>query len=147
MLTNGVKQRIELAHEPGQWIEIQPLSWRIHQEARQLRTAQRFRDSIRSVAELGEDFATARELTEGQGGDAARDVEDEYEVAKLLHASIVGWSYDAEVTPANIDSLDQQTVDVVLDALLPRRTEAARKNGTGPSTERSTAKGQRQKTG
>ncbi len=127
MLTKSITKRIDLAAEPGEWIEVRPLSWRDLQGAREARQ----HEAIRKAIDLG---SALKDLS-GIAADRQPDTpvepknEDTYDVGYLLHRAIVDWSYGEPVTEEAVDSLDQKTVDVVLDELLPKTSEADQKNG------------------
>lgn len=135
-LTHKVTTRIDLPHEPGQWIEARLPSKLIldrAEQARQRRAAQMARD-------FGADmFQALRGLTvdAAEREAAPGDSVDWY---TLLTDCITAWSYDEPVSADAIGGLDAETVDVVLAALLPRRrTDDERKNGSYSSISASTA--------
>ena len=132
MLTSKVKSRIDLPHEPGEWIEARMPSAIILDQARQMHTA----SAIKLTA--GVDRETLALLTASapttNGATVQRAIRDEYDQITLLRACITAWSYPEPVTPDLIGDLDEQTVNVVLAALLPREPEAERKNASGRST-------------
>lgn len=85
MLTNRVTRRIDLPHEPGQWVEARMPSMMIMAQAR-----------------------TAARL-------AGVDDFDAFTYANhLLRACVTGWSYEAEVTAENIDEIDDTTAALVI---------------------------------
>ena len=131
MLTKSITKRIELAHEPGYWIEIRPLSWRDLEGAKDARQHQ----AIQRAIDLGSALKDLSGLAADRKDDAPvqQATADLYDVGYLLHRAIVDWSYGEPVTEEAIDSLDQQTVDVVLAELLPKTSEADLKNGYSPS--------------
>ncbi len=59
-----------------------------------------------------------------------------FDVPSLLHAGIIAWSYDASVSPHEIDDLDPVTRDWAAREIytLCHSTEADRKNGSYVST-------------
>ncbi len=133
MLTKAITKRIELAHEPGEWIEVRPLSWRDLQGSRD----EHSQTAIKKALDLGSALNGLSEMAAAQKKDAEPTnpkIEDTYDVGYLLHRAIVDWSYGEPVTEEAVDSLDQTTVDVVLDDLLPKTSEADQKNGCSLST-------------
>lgn len=138
MLTRGITQRIELPHEPGQWVEVRALS------GLQLDTSRdaRLLKAVHLAREMGPALQAplADQETRAAVIEAARDPLNDYDRRALLHAGIIAWSYDAPVTLDNIDDLDDETMTVVARALLPpQRTEADRKNGSAQPTSSSRA--------
>ena len=135
MLTKSVTKRIELGHEPGDWIEVRPLSWRDLEGAKDRHQNQ----LMARAADLGDALKALQGLSSDQQAAAQKEAaakqnpSDLYDVGYLLHRAIVDWSYGEPVTEEAIDSLDQQTVDVVLAELLPKTSEADLKNGYSPS--------------
>ncbi len=133
MLTKTITKRIELSAEPGEWIEVRPLSWRDLQGAKDAHQNQLmgravdFGDALKALSNI---TADQRQAAQQQ---AESNPRDSYDVGYLLHRAIVDWSYGEPVTEEAVDSLDQVTVDVVLDELLPKTSEADLKNGFSPS--------------
>ncbi len=132
MLTKSITKRIELPAEPGEWIEVRPLSWRDLQGAREARQ----HEAIRKAIDLGSALKDLSGIAQDRQPNTPVEpkAEDTYDVGYLLHRAIVDWSYGEPVTEEAVDSLDQKTVDVVLDELLPKTTEADQKNGFSLST-------------
>jgi hypothetical protein len=97
------------------------------------------------------DVEALRSLTAGQDRSeitASLSPADTFDVLTVLRNGIAAWSYDELPTDENIEALDQETVDVVLAAILPQpKTEADRKNGSASSTSPSSAKAPRLPTG
>ena len=106
MLTSKSVKRIELEHEPGEWVEVRMPSIGIIQRAQ-------------------------RVANEAPGDVDARA---SYAVLPMLEACILTWSYPEPVTADNIADLDAQTVTVLTTALMSDLTEDGRKNSSGPST-------------
>jgi hypothetical protein len=121
LITSKITRRIDIPHEPDQWIEVRMLSMQ------QLRGAREEQERRRAVAQI-EGFAVLRAMDDQvlaaiagsrstppapQGPTAvpetpviALDPLDEYEPSALNRAGIVGWSYvelDAESKPLLVD--------------------------------------------
>lgn len=123
-LVSGITKRVDIPHEPDEWMEFRKLSWRQMELANEIA----MEDSLKRVKSLGGDMlkalresATQQNQPEGQ----------QYDRAAVLQAGIVRWSYDAEVTNENIDLLDEETAvwafGEILELNAPR-DEADRKN-------------------
>ena len=125
-LTNSLTRRIDLPHEPGEWIEVRLPSYRVLQAARDAR--------LRGI-----DLATIQSFSAGQSRARTPDPLDEYDLPSLLAECVVAWSYSATVTPQAIDSLDEQTAKLLGRALLPVQSEEERTDGFFGSTAPSTA--------
>lgn len=106
MLTNqATAPQVPIPHEQDEWMKFKPLSWRQLEDASKART----------IAAI----MVASEIPAGvfdKMGDISRAKDDVvpeptelYDTATVLNASITAWSYDAEVTPENIESLDEAT--------------------------------------
>ena len=132
-LTNSLTRRIDLPHEPGEWIEVRLPSYRVLQAARDAR----LRAAIEQVR--GIDLATIQSFSAGQSRARTPDPLDEYDLPSLLAECVVAWSYSATVTPQAIDSLDEQTAKLLGRALLPVQSEEERTDGFFGSTAPSTA--------
>lgn len=121
MLTHRVTKRIDLAHEPGAWIEVRMPGKAILDNAREAG----MRKTLERVA--GIDLSQYKDLapqTEREANPA-----DGLDWQVLLGECVIAWSYGDPVTPENIAELDEVTVGVVIDALIPILTEAEQKNG------------------
>jgi hypothetical protein len=103
--------RIELEHEPGEWIEIKPVSWMVLRDAKEARVSR----AIAPFVSLGpEGIAALQGQGQSRNGDMPEDEHpEEYDRETLLRKSVIAWSYDQPVTEANIDDLDDVTAKVV----------------------------------
>lgn len=130
MLTNRTSQRVEIPHEPGEWVELKPLSWTDLERARTAR--------LKSVVETMRDAAEVIALLQGRTPDAVPDTDplSPYDRATILKAGIVGWSYGAPLDEENLASLDEETAVWIAQQLVAARSEADRKNASSTSTKR-----------
>lgn len=118
MIVTGITKRVELPHEPGEWIEIRQLG---HVALRKAREAKL--DRLFSMAKAaGKDVLAAlpqsRPNSQTDQVGAEDNLLSSYDEDMLLRLSIVAWSYPESVTKENLDALDQVTVKVVLDAII-----------------------------
>ncbi len=119
MLTHKVTKRVDLPNEPDGWIEVRMPSLAILDKAREARS----RKAIQLVQ--GMDLAQLKGLTtERQEQETGAD----YDWQTLLQECVTAWSYAEPVTAENVAELDEPSVAAVLAVLLPRETEADRKN-------------------
>ena len=128
MLITNMTKRVEIPHEPGEWMVFKKLSWR------QLEVAQNVAsdEAIKRTKKLGGDvLVSLRKLWRDQKNELETDPATKYDRGTVLEAGIVQWSYDAEVNKENIDKLDAETAEwafrEILDMNKPR-TEEERKN-------------------
>lgn len=124
MLVGTNTRRVEIPHEPGEWLELRQLTWRQLKAAK----AARQMEVLQSVRTLGGDLL--RDLQQMSQGAAAGDPTAEYDQATVLSAGIAAWSYAEAVSPEAIDQLDPATADWALRELVvltPQGEEA--KNG------------------
>ena len=122
MLTKGKTRRLELPHEPGEWIEVRLLGLDDVVE-------------VRREARLSE----GESLLQLVGDDAIMAV-----IKPTLCRCIQAWSYEEPVSPEAIGTLDAKTAVYILTELLPaQESEEDRKNGISPSTAASTVKARR----
>lgn len=112
MLVGTNTRRVEIPHEPGEWLELRALTWR------QLKAAKAARQTevLQSVRTLGGDLL--RDLQQMSQGAASGDPLAEYDQATVLVAGIAAWSYAEAVSPAAIDQLDPATADWALRELV-----------------------------
>lgn len=131
MLVGTIPDRIELPHESGNFIEVIGLGWKMLAECKQarLRTltatfkgvdVSELRDTIRGMRE---EIATAKL-------DADEEDDDVYDRHTVLVAGLKAWTYEAELSPENIDILDEDTASFAFTEILnrSRRTAAERKS-------------------
>lgn len=156
-LTTGITERRDVPHETGEWIEFRLLSWHDLDKARGVREAV----ALRNMRELGGELVSSLQratpapviptppaATPADSNGAATngavpsttDLENRYDKETLLTLGIAAWSYDAPVMPDTIRALDDETATWAMGCLLGlhlmRRSEAARKNASSPSTRR-----------
>ncbi len=145
MLTSKVREKIELPHEPGQWIEIRQLSAQHFQEAREtraetnLRAGRRFFEMLQMRKVAGLDDVPVAPVETPAETEPAPVIESDplldFDAFTLLKYGIVAWSYPEPVNVGNIADLDEETVDLIARRLTPRaRNEEERKNGSTSST-------------
>lgn len=129
MLITDVTKKVEIPHEPGEFMVFRKLSWRQLELAANVASD----ESLKRVKKIGSDVLTAlRKLWREQESEFARDPATKYDRGIVLEAGIVEWSYDAEVNKKNIDSLDEETADWAFREILSLgkpKTEEERKNG------------------
>lgn len=146
MLTRNVTERVDLPHEPGQFVVVRHLNWLQIEEAKRART-RAVLERAREVQDLiGVVQAASPEVVAQATDAAAADVLSGYDAATLLREGVTGWSYPEPVTPENVADLDEVTKDLVARAvvlLFSRRSEEESKNGSAPSTGSSTVSGAR----
>ena len=130
MLTHLNVRKVEIPHEPGEWVELKPLSWDDFDRARTAR--------LKSVVETMRDAAEVLALLQTRAAEPQLDTDplSAYDRATVLRAGVVGWSYDAVLDRENLSALDEATADWILHQLLDGRTEEARKNASSTSTKR-----------
>ena len=129
MLTTGITNRLEIPHEPGQWMELRMLSWRdLHQaaEAHTLSVLQ----TARALG--GELYQTIISPGTRDSDGTAPDPMAPYDLELVLKQGVCAWSYPEEVTPDNLGALDRRTAEWAGRAILAL-------NGTGDETERGNA--------
>ena len=144
MLTSKIRRRIELPHEPEQWVEVRQLSYLQLDLASDVST-------LRSMNKLGQlDAGTRQQMAEIQLARfrnettvaevvVADDPLTGYDVQTLLQAGVIAWSYDEAVTPESVDQLDEATAEYVARELVPKtESETDRKNGSPNSMRPST---------
>jgi len=104
-----ITHKLDIPHEPDEWIELKELGWRTLEAARETKA----RTSLMSFRDLGpEFFKTLTTPTEGdakKAPEAETDPAETYDMSILLRSSIVAWSYPVPCNEANVDDLDQKT--------------------------------------
>lgn len=125
-LTHRITIRVDLQHEPGEWLEARMPSLDILDRAKQARS----RKALELMA--GIDMSQLR----GMASDQPADTAQECDWQTLLRLCLTAWSYPDPLIPANIVELDEKTVAAIMSALLPTETEADVKKGSEGSTMR-----------
>ena len=111
MLITKTAKQTDIPHEPGEWLKLRRLSWRELDEAKEAQVGK----VMKKISALGADLVTAiQSATTVPHQDQAKA----YDRGTVLRAGIIGWSYDADVTPENIDALDPETADWAFDEIL-----------------------------
>jgi len=107
-----VTHKLEIPHEPNEWIELKELGWRTLEAARETKA----RTSLMSFRDLGPEFFKTLTTPTSVEGDADKkapeaetDPAETYDMSILLRSSIVAWSYTVPCNEGNIDDLDQKT--------------------------------------
>lgn len=131
-LVVGMTNRVNIPHEPGEWMQFRRLSWRTLQEASDRRTD----DVITRFADIGGDMLSS--LGAQRTVDNVQDDANSHDWVTVLRAGIVAWSYTDNVTAASIDDLDSETAEWAVREILAYSkglSGDARGNGSSPSTE------------
>ena len=119
MLTSGSVTRVDLPHEPGEWIEVRLLSWQDLDDARSERQAR----ALRLMRDLGSDLVAQLQAAGGAGSAGG---EQELDRATVLRRGLVGWSY-GPFTAEAVAQLDEATaafaIETILRLSLPNRSE------------------------
>ena len=145
MLTSKIRRRIELPHEPEQWVEVRQLNYLQLDLARDIfqmrnmdRMARLDTKTRQQIAELRIAILQAEKPTVAAIVEPADPLAG-YDVQTLLQAGVIAWSYDEAVTPESVDQLDEATAEYVARELVPKtESETDRKNGSPNSTRPST---------
>jgi len=122
MLINDVTRKVEIPHEPGEWMILRKLSWRQEELAKEMQTDKVLKKA-KSFVGMMKDF--------DKGSSEKADPSLQYDMGFVLEAGIVKWSYDAEVNKENINALDAQTAEWAFNEILDMKkpkTEDERKN-------------------
>lgn len=128
MLVSNTTVKRDIPHEPGEWMTFKLLSWRALEEARATRQTSALR-SFQGVADVVRELQSARPAVDIP--ETEPDPTTSFDRATLLKRGIAAWSYDAPLTEASLDDLDEQTADWAVHEIvnLHTRTEEERLNG------------------
>lgn len=139
-----ITQVLEVPDDEGQSITIQKLTGRAVERAQAV-AAEKTISGRGFAAKVAQALEAAKDGSEMALDAMLRDPLNGYDRATVLHAGIVGWSYDVPCTAEFIDQLDDERSEHVALAIL-RLTkphlfdsaEAAQKKGLSRSTAVST---------
>lgn len=127
-------RRVEIPHEPGEWMDFRGLGWYDLKEAQEARRG----DAFKVQREMGPDLLLSMQKVRAELGAAASQADDpvqNYDLETLLRLGIAGWSYPEPVTDETRRLLDPTTAEWAARQIVGvPETEDERKNGSGGST-------------
>ena len=115
MLTNTVTRRLDIPHEPGQWIEIRMLSWKQLDDAREVRF-KKVMDRLDGV-----DTSILPDVDNDDKGDDA-DEDAPYDRLTIFNAAVWEWTYEDEVSDTTLQNLDDVTAEWLEEEILALST-------------------------
>jgi hypothetical protein len=110
-LVTEVVKRVEIPHEPHEWIEFRKLSWRQLEQAGEAATNR----SFERLKQMGGDLLTALRTA---GEQQTADPLTQYDKLVVLEHGVRAWSYEAKVETKSICALDEQTADWAFGEIL-----------------------------
>jgi len=134
----ALRVRREIPHEPGEWVDIRPLSWKRLDEAKQTRLAEQAKliglmGGYRAARDDGDTPAKA-EATEPPDAPASAsnghlDPKD-YDTGIVLRGGLLAWSYGQKIGAGEVETLDERTAAWLAGEILALhdRSEETRKN-------------------
>lgn len=108
-----VTHKVDIPHEPGEWMEFRELGWKALDAAREVKS----RNSLMSFRDLGPEFLKSLSSPNDEAP-AKENPGDAYDKSVVLRTAIVNWSYSAACTENNIDNLDPVTADWAYDEFI-----------------------------
>ena len=112
MLVGNQSKRVEIPHEKDEWMELKKLSWRQMEIAEEIQTDL----LLKRMKSMGADMVKA--LRDAVKGKEEQDPFKRYDKSTVLDVGIVKWSYEAEITKENIETLDEVTADWAFKEIL-----------------------------
>ena len=146
MLIGTTAVRLEIPHEPGEWMDLRALPWRVLETARLAAVAHWQRTNAEMATAYGVELLKALRdidlarlkaaLAEEQQAAASNGagVGRAFDLNTLLQKGIAGWSYSPDPpTPAQIDELDERTAgwaaaEIARLSLPPQDADARKKS-------------------
>lgn len=119
MIVKSITKQVGIPHEPGQWMLLKRLSWRQLDEASDIASDA----SFSRIKKMGAEMIQALRTTVATPADATV-----YDRAYVLSAGISKWSYEEDVSPENIDSLDEATAAWAYSEILKLNQDNDAKN-------------------
>jgi len=113
------KERLDVPHESGEWVEIRQLTGAELDEASDKVTNKmmaQFGPNLESLMKV------SRQAREQEVAASADDRKQLYDADTVLNSAEVGWSYGAPVSPDNIALLDAVTRDWLWAEVVKRNT-------------------------
>ena len=108
MLIGQTFTKLDIPHEPGEWVEVRKLNHKTLARAAQVRSEQ----GISSMKSLGGELLTALRQAKEEVETAIKSPEvsvEAYDRDLVLQAGVVRWSYTAPPTPETLGELDEVT--------------------------------------
>ena len=121
------KQRLDIPHEAGEWMEILPLSWAHLEVARRLKTE----DAIKQASLLDAAMLKNIQSVAADNPSAAASAGDGLDKGTVLEHGITAWSYQIEVSAENVRALDEATAMWAFDAIASRSVLSKDEQGNG----------------
>lgn len=144
LIDDTAGRREDIPHEPGQWMELRALTWPELEKAKKVKQSGVFAD----LGEIGADtLKQLQGLTPEAVSDAIADPLAALDVLTVLTAGILRWSYDADVTIANIERLDSETARWAAEQIVQAPNEEQRKNFSNGFSDASTVTASRPMSG
>ena len=144
LIDDTAGRRVDIPHEPGEWMELRDLTWPELEKAKKIKQSGVFAD----LGEIGPDtLKQLQGLTTDAVSDAMADPLASLDVLTVLTAGILRWSYGADVTIANIERLDSETARWAAVQIVQAPNAEQRKNSSNGFTDASTATASRPMSG
>ncbi len=126
MLITGITKRVEIPHEPGEWMEFKKLSWRQIEVAASVYSD----NALKRIKEMGGDLLASLRKLDSKEKEQAKDI-PRYDKGTVLEAGIIKWSYNAKINKETIGELDEITAEWAFNEILGlnKKTEEEIKNG------------------
>ncbi len=117
---------VEIPHEPGQKFQLRSLTWVEKGEASEVRQA----SAMAKAAALP---PAMFEMLEGM--DREQTTEQQFDMKTVLWAGVLGWTYEADLTPETLATLDDETAEWAFGEIIGRsQFSRAEGNGSTPDS-------------
>lgn len=137
MLIGTVVAKLDIPHEPGEWVEVRKLNHKTLARA----AAVRSEAGISSMKALGAELLTALRQARDEVKEAvtAPVTVDAYDRDLVLQGGVVRWSYAQPVTPESLGDLDDVTAKWLASEIVTRSVAGPSAETVGNATAPSTA--------
>ena len=112
------RERVDIPHEPGEWIELAPLTGAEMEKSFQKQSMAVTKDLL--DAEISFDDLPTEESQASRR--TLKSVSRQFNTSMLLQYAVKNWSYGADVTEDNIESLDYSTREFLVLEIVKRNT-------------------------
>ena len=110
------KERIDIPHEGGSWVELAPLTGAQMLEATNVAAKQ----AMSQISELDAKFVES--IISSRSNQQASNTQDKYDGATLIKYCLVGWSYSEPCDEENKARLDAATYGWLVEEIITRNT-------------------------
>ncbi len=127
LITSDTKERVEIPHEAGEWLEVRALTWPEKEAASKERQQSAMDQAAKMPPEM---FAAIQDMDRDQSQN------EKFDLGLVLKGGLVGWSYTEPLNRESLRALDDRTAQFAFGEIMARSqfSRAEGNESTPPST-------------